>query len=249
MKWLKHACLFIPVLALLASGASHLRAQDADSKFRLRGFYLRGGYTSFSRALILNWNERELMLNQGKGMPSFGVGYALFPRNFWAGVNVSAQYARTTLDPFRMKKINDPNMPDFPTSTLQYSGINYSLLLFDFDTYLVPSKQVPFAFTLGFVLGGSFQGYSVSGDTEEMLNANGSKSMSMFRYGYKLGCKIMPFRRLSIDLEYRPMSAYTATTTYSDFLYTDGTWDYFGSASTKSGPSERMFSAALSFHF
>ena len=248
MKPLTNASRLFLALAVLTATATQLRAQDAESRYRLRGFYLRAGYATFSRALVLNWNEREMMLNQSRGMPTFGVGYALLPRNFWGGVSANVQFGRAKLDPFRMNKVTDPNMPP-SGSTLQYTGMDYSLLLFDFDTYLVPSKALPIAFTLGAVMAGSFQGYSISGDAETMLNANGSKSMTMFRYGYKLGLKLMPLRHVSIDVEYRPMSAYSSTTTYSDFLYSDGIWNYYGAASTKSGPSERMFAAALSYHF
>jgi hypothetical protein len=226
-----------------------LRAQSPGSDFRLRGFYLRGGYTTFNQASIVNWDDRELIVDQGKGMPAFGGGYARLRRESRVGFNVGAQFARTTLDPLRIDKFDQSGAPGSPGTTLSYSAIKYSMLLFDFDLYLVPQTQVPFTFTLGFVLGTGFQSYSVSGDDAEFQNANGSRSTTMFRYGYKLGAKYMPMRRLSIDLEFRPMGAYTSTTTYSDYLYSADGWDYYGSSSTKGGPSERFFSAGLSFHF
>lgn len=249
MKWCERSGFLVLVLALVSFAASPVRAQEAATKYRLHGFYVRGGFTSFDKALILNWDERELMLSQSKKMTSFGAGYALLPSNSWAGLNVGAQYARTALDPFSMKKITDPNMSGFPTSTLVYKDFNYSLLMFDLDAYLVPSKHVPFAFTLGVMLGGSFQSYAVSGDNETVQNANGSKSMNMFRYGYKLGCKIMPFRFLSVDLEYRPMSAYSSTTELTEFLYTKDGWNYYGKSKSTEGPSEKLVSAGLSIHF
>jgi opacity protein-like surface antigen len=238
------------VLALLALASSAISAQEPKTGMALGGWYVRAGYLSFNEALILNWNERDdLMVNQAKGMPALGVGFAVLPRDLRVGLNVGAQYGRTTLDPFGMTKYTDPGMQGANSPTLLYSSASYSMLLFDLDAYLVPSRNVPVALSLGIVLGGSFQTYTVSGDNEQVQNANGNKSMNMFRYGYKIGVKVMPTKHLSLDLEYRPMAAYTSTTHYTNFLYSKGGWDYFGSAHTTEGPSERMTALALSFHF
>jgi hypothetical protein len=226
-----------------------LSAQIATKEYYLKGFYVQGSYFSFNKAMLMNWNDREVMLGQSKNMIAYGGGYAVLPKNLWAGFSIGANFSATNLDPFKISKITDPNMPSGSSPILDYKDISYSMLLFDFDGLIVPVKKLPFAFTLGFIMGGSFQGYTISGDDEIVLNANGTKSKSMFRYGFILGCKIIPVKFLSLDLEYRPMSAYSETTSYHDFLYSDGTWDYFGSSSTSSGPSERFFSVGISFHF
>ena len=238
---------FVLVMFLYISGAGPLGAQGSESDYRLRGMYVRAGYLSFNVALILNWDERELMLHQDGRMPSIGVGYAWLPRG--GGLSVNAQYAHTTLEPFRTSKGAGSGGQGPTGPTLSYSEMGYSMLLFDFDVYVVPARQLPVAIALGGVMGGSFQSYSIVGDNEVVQNANGSKSTHMFRYGYKLGVKVMPIKLLSIDLEYRPMSAYTTTISYHDYLYTKDGWDYYGYTTSKSGPSERLLAAALSVHF
>jgi hypothetical protein len=135
-----------------------------------------------------------------------------------------------------------------------YNDVSYALLMFDFDFHVFPFEKIPIALTAGFMLGSSFQSYSVKGDNEPYVqNANGPRSPNMFRYGYILGCKIIPYRIVSFDIEYRPMAAYTSTTSYTDYLYSktiDGVkWNYYGSRSTSEGPSERMFLLGISVHF
>ncbi|HOI29195.1 MAG TPA: hypothetical protein PLZ15_05475 [Melioribacteraceae bacterium] len=224
-------------------------AQEKESEYFLKGFFVRGAYTSFNQAMILNWDEREMMLNQSKNMIAYGFGYALLPKDFWAGLSASANYSTTKLNPFKARKILDSNMPVDFSDLLSYNDIGYSMLMFDFNVHILPFNNFPLALTLGFVLGASFQSYTISGDSSPFNNANGSNSVNMFRYGFILGCKFVPFKFLSVDFEFRPMSAYTETIHYYDYLYSDDTYDYFGSSSTSSGPSERFILIGASIHF
>lgn len=248
----KRVRLVIPraVLTWLALTASASPAQESRTGLQLGGWYVRAGYLSFDQALILGWNERDaLMVDQSKGMPALGVGYAVRPPSLRVGLNVGAQLARTSLESFGATKYSDPGMQGPNAPALRYGDVTYSMLLFDVDAYVLPSPTAPVALSLGIVLGSSFQGYTVSGDNDTMQNANGDKAMAIFRYGYKIGVKFMPTRRFSLDLEFRPMGAYTSTTHYSDYLYTKDGWDYFGSANRTEGPSERFTAVAMSFHF
>jgi hypothetical protein len=251
-RYIRVAGLVISIFVCLNVSAYGQENKDNDL---LNGFFVRGAYTSFSQAMIMTWNERdEFMLNQGKKMVAFGAGYAYKPNEFWAGFSASANFATTKLEPFVLNKYFDGVGSIGPLYMLRYNDISYSMLLFDCDALIFPLTKLPVALTVGFMLGSSFQSYSVSGDTEPyMMNANGSRSVNMFRYGYILGCKIVPFRFVSLDIEYRPMAAYTSTTHYSDYLYSkviDGVkWDYFGSSSTSEGPSESMFLMGISVHF
>lgn len=249
---MRHFVRAIPVvvLTLHALTASAARAQESKTGLQLGGWYVRAGYLAFNQALILGWNERDaLLVDQSKGMPSLGVGYAVRPSNMRVGLNVGAQLATASLDPFATYKYENPGMQGANAPTLRYGDVRYSMLLFDCDAYVLPSPTAPVALSLGVVLGSAFQRYTVSGDNETMQNANGDKAMNIFRYGYKIGLKLMPTRHLSIDLEYRPMAAYTSTTHYSDYLYTKDGWDYFGSANRTEGPSERITAVAMSLHF
>lgn len=237
-------------LTVQALSPAAIRAQESPGGLQLGGWYVRAGYLSFNQALILGWDERNaLMVDQSKGMPSLGLGYAVRPKHMKVGLNVGAQLARATLEPFATTKYSDAGMQGATAPTLRYGDVSYSMLLFDVDAYVLPTPTAPIALSLGVVLGGAFHGYTVSGDNETMQNANGDKSMNIFRYGYKVGVKFMPTRRLSLDVEYRPMAAYTSTTHYTDYLYTKDGWDYFGSSHTTQGPSERITAVALSFHF
>jgi hypothetical protein len=243
------------LIALTLCAAGPVSAQEENDTNLLNGVFLRGAYTSFSQAMLLSWDEHdEIMLNQSKKVLTFGAGYAYVPEDSWIGGSASVNFATTSLEPFAINKNFGGIDGISPQTILQYSDISYSLLLFDFDAHILPIGKLPVALTLGFVLGGSFQSYEVKGDTEPILmNANGSKSLNMFRYGYILGCKIVPFRFVSLDFEYRPMAGYTSTTHYTDYLYSkviDGVkWNYFGSSSTTEGPSENMFLMGLSVHF
>ena len=230
-------------------------SQENTNTDLLNGVFLRVAYTSFNQAMMMTWNERdEFLLNQSKKMIAVGAGYAYKPDEFWAGFSASANFATTKLEPFALDKYFSTSGMMPPSYLLLYDEIRYTLLLFDFDAHIFPFEKIPVAFTAGFTLGGSFQSYSITGDNElYMPNANGSKSLNMFRYGYILGCKIVPFRFVSLDIEYRPMAGYTQTTHYTDYLYSktiDGVkWNYYGSSSTSEGPSESMFLMGISLHF
>jgi hypothetical protein len=224
-------------------------AQEVETEYFLKGFFLRGAHTSFNQAMLLNWDEQEVMLNQSKSMIAYGFGYALMPKDFWAGLSSSVNYSTTKLNPFKARKILDSNMPSDFSDLLSYKDIGYSMLMFDFNVHILPFNNFPLALTLGFIMGASFQSYTISGDSSPFNSANGSNSVNMFRYGFILGCKIIPFKFLSVDFEFRPMSAYTQTTHYYDYLYSDDTYDYFGSTSSSSGPSERFILIGASIHF
>ncbi|NJD22343.1 MAG: hypothetical protein FIA82_06685 [Melioribacter sp.] len=233
--------LLILIINLFLSG-NILAQQEEETEYLLHGFYARGSYTGFNKALLMQYNEHEeILIDQSRKMASYGVGYALLPKDFWGGFNVGVSYCST--------KLNNLRLPKDPTVNLTYKDISYSMLFCDFDLYIVPTESLPVALTLGFMLGGSFQSYTVTGDNSLVLNANGSKSLNLFRYGYILGVKIMPFKFVSFDFEYRPMAAYTQITEYRDYLYSDDKYDYFGSAKTHEGPSEDFFSLGVSIHF
>jgi hypothetical protein len=241
------------LISLLFSCAT-TRAQEKTDTYLLNGFFLRGAYTSFNKAMLLNWDEREVMIDQGKKMISFGAGYAYKPDDWWGGLSVSTNFAATKLDHFRLNKNVSYGESITSDVYLKYNDLNYSLLMFDFDGYIFPFDRIPAALTVGFMLGGSFQSYTITGDTDPFVpNANGPKSLNMFRYGFVLGCKIIPFKFISLDFEYRPMEAYSETISFSGFLYTkeiDGVlWDYYSTRTVTEGPSESMFLMGMSVHF
>lgn len=225
-------------------------AQGSGGDNLLNGFFIRAGYTTFDQVMLLSWDEKEFLMDKGKSLVSIGAGYSYIPSDFWAGVSISANYTTTSLEDFKMGKYLDRDiLSGGLTNPILYSGISYSLLMFDIDIHLIPIEKFPAVLTIGVMLGGSFQKYSVIGDFESVMNANGDKSLSMFRYGYIVGAKVVPFKFLSIDLQYRPMGAYSEKMHYSDFLYSRDGWNYYGSATTSQSPSESMFFFGISFHF
>lgn len=247
MKAVKESCLICALILLLPLLS---RAQNKMSEDLLNGFFVRAGYITFDQVMLLNWDEKEFLMDKGKSLIAIGAGYSYIPAGFWAGFTISANYTSTSLDDFKMGKYLDRDiLSGTVTNPLLFKNISYSLLMFDIDLHLIPIEDFPAVLTAGIMLGGSYQKYTVSGDEEIILNANGEKSMSMFRYGYIVGVKVVPFKFLSFDLQYRPMSAYSEKTHYSDFLYSRDGWNYYGSASTSQGPSESMLFFGISYHF
>ncbi len=247
MKSIKISCLIGAIILLVPH---LLSAQNKSGGDLLNGFFVRAGYTTFDQVLLLNWDEKEFLMDKGKSLITIGAGYSYVPSGFWAGITVSANYTSTTLDDFKMGKYIDRDIfGGTVTNPLLFKNISYSLLMFDIDIHLIPIEDFPAVLTAGIMLGGSFQKFTVSGDEESIMNANGEKSMSMFRYGYIVGVKVVPFKFLSIDLQYRPMSAYSEKTHYSDFLYSRDGWNYYGTATTSQGPSESMLFFGISYHF
>jgi len=243
---MKTTCTILRLLALsvlLVSAPPSMEAQSNEEEFLLNGFYLRGGRLSFDKALVMYDESTEIWLGQAKGMLSFGLGYDYLEKGSWVGFGVGAHYSTTTLKPFAYEQT--------PYSYAA-TDVSYSWLLFDGDVYLVPFERLPFAFTVGFTLASSIHGYTLSGN-DPTPGTNGEKSFNIFRYGYILGCKIIPLKVLSLELEYRPMSAYSVTRTYElgDFAFRrdDADWYYIKSTTETEGMSENMFLVSLSIHF
>lgn len=235
------------IVTLLLFNSSQIYSQATLSEDLLDGFFVRGGQISLTKELIIHTDEStEIWINQKNSPISFGIGYDYIPADAWYGFGGSVSFCNAKLNSFSYTDA-------VTTDVLAYKDINYSFLFFDFDFYLLPIEEIPFAFTLGFTLDGSFQTYNVFGDNGPLLNANGKQSFNIFRYGYILGCKVIPFKFLSIELEYRPMASYSVTQSYTlgDYAYTsDGVdWYYIKDLSEKEGDSESMFYFGISIHF
>ncbi len=233
---------------LLIISSCTMYAQEIPSEYLLNGIFLRGGQISFSKALILDSDEStELWLDQKKSMISYGIGYDYLPKDSWVGVGGSIDYSTTNLNQFSIEKFASSDI-------LLYSNISYSFLFFDANIYLVPIENIPFAFSIGFTLDGSFHSYKISGDKSQALNVNGNQSMNIFRYGYILGCKIIPLKFISVEFEFRPMAGYSVTHSYTlgDYAYSSGGLDYYyikDDLGSKEGESENMYFIGISIHF
>ena len=244
---LKNEHSIITLILFLIISSYNLYSQDTSSEYLLNGFFIRGGQTSFTKALIMHSDESsEIWINQNKSAITYGVGYDYIEKDSWFGLGGSVSFCNTKLNSFSYENFGS-------TDILMYKNINYSFLFFDCNFYLLPIENIPVAFTLGFTLDGSFQSYTVSGDNSFVLNVNGNKSMNIFRYGYILGCKIIPFKFLSVEFEFRPMAAYSVTRSYTlgDYAYTsEGVdWYYIKDLDEKEGNSESMFFVGISVHF
>ena len=224
--------------------ARPIETQKDAEEYLLNGIYIRAGKISFNKALVMNYDgHSEIWLDQARSVWAFGLGYDYLERGAWGGFGASIHYSTTTLNAFSYQVLS--------AYSISCKDVGYSLLFFDAELYLVPVAKFPFAFTLGFTLGSSFHGYNVTGNSA--IPVYGKQNFSIFRYGYILGCKIVPLRILSLELEYRPMAAYSTTTSYElgDFAYSkDGTNYYWAKKiGSSEGMSERMFLMSLSIHF
>ena len=225
-------------------GVRPIDASKVAGEDLLNGFYMMGGRISFNKAMIMNYDgSSEIWLDQPKSMWSFGLGYDYLEPDAWGGFGVSVHYSTTTLNSFSYQVLS--------SYSVSYKDVGYSLLLFDGKLYLVPATRIPLAFTLGFTLGSSFHGYDVTGNA--LVPVYGKQNFTIFRYGYILGCKLVPLRILSLELEYRPMAAYSTTTSYEleNFAYSKDGLDYYWARKIGSseGMSERMFLLSASIHF
>ncbi|MCX6175480.1 MAG: hypothetical protein NTZ27_12075 [Ignavibacteriales bacterium] len=244
MDFRKIKILIVTVLLLLTSP---IYSQNTINEDLLDGFFIRGGQILLNKELLMHSDEStEIWINQKNSPITFGVGYDYIPHNEWYGFGGSVSFCNTKLNSFSYTDA-------ITTDVLAYKDISYSFLFFDCNFYLLPIENIPFAFTLGFTLDGSFHSYNVSGDKSTFSNVNGKQSFNIFRYGYILGCKVIPFKFLSIELEYRPMASYSVTQSYTlgDYAYTeDGVdWYYIKDKSEKEGDSESMFYFGISIHF
>ncbi|MFH1852644.1 MAG: hypothetical protein ABIA75_09890 [Candidatus Neomarinimicrobiota bacterium] len=225
--------------SILCSGSVFARQVDMDELF-IGGFYARAGWVQFDKALILDqFGNSELVLAQSKNGISIGAGIAAVPKEVMVGINLGANFWTTKLEDLRTgTSLYDPIFKD----------IRYSMLLFDFSIYLAPISLLPVALTFGLTLGGSFHSYRISADIPQYLLFSGDISNSMFRYGTILGCKITPSRFFSLDIEYRPMSAYSESQS-AEYLYTKGDYNYYRFTGEKiAGPSEHIFMIGLSIY-
>lgn len=233
----------ITLSLLILTAPGFMNAQNESDKYLLHGIYLRGGRVSFNKALVMFDERTEIWVDQAKTTFSYGLGYDYLERDFWAGFGVGAHYCTTSLNSFSYQQ---------GSYSYNFKDVDYSLLLFDGDIYLVPFTKFPLAFTFGFTLDGSFHGYTLSAN-DPAPGTNGKKGFSIFRYGYIMGCKLVPFDFLSLELEYRPMGAYSSTTSYElgSFAYNKDGTNYYWATKTGSseGNSETMFLMSLSVHF
>ncbi len=205
-----------------------------------RGFYLGGFYHSMGGPLFrYPSGSDELSISSTAGSVGFFAGYDFVWTSFGAGARLI--YAGGAFPNFSAPEM--PNMTFGPK--VKYTDPRLSFIFLDLMLSWYPAKSGLFG-VYGFLgLGSGTESYTLSGS--DFPEWNGAKSISEFDYSFGGGVRLTPIRYISLFGELR-LIAGDLVTEYSDYLYSDDTWNYYGSA-TQSTKYTTMFTFGLSINF
>jgi hypothetical protein len=235
----------IPAMALALSlvapswaGDSAGDAAGGAAGFR-GGFYVGASYGSLSNPTFrLPSGTGETSVSQSKSVPAFVAGYDIGSRYVGAGIrgcHFSADF----------ESFATPQMPG-AQEIVGYSDPKYSMLMVDMIVYWAPAAS-RIASVYGFLgLGSSSKKYTVSGSPFD--DWNGVKSLSQFEYSYGLGARIRPVKRVSAFAEFRFIPG-DQTIEGKNFLYSDGTFDYYEYGVAYTSHFTRFLAAGVAVHF
>jgi len=205
-----------------------------------RGFYLGGFYHSMEGPLFRypSGNE-ELSISSTAGGAGFFAGYDFVWTSFGAGARLI--YAGGAFPNFSVPEM--PNMTFGPN--VKYTDPRLSFIFLDLMASWYPVESGLFGVYVYLGLGSGTESYTLSGS--DFPDWNGAKSITKFDYSFGGGFRLTPIRFVSLFGELR-LIAGDLVTEYSDFLYSDGTWDYWGNAN-QSTKYTTMFTFGLSLNF
>lgn len=205
-----------------------------------QGFYLGGSYHSMGSPLFRypSGNE-ELSIPSTAGGAGFFAGYEFAWTSFGAGARLI--YAGSAFPGFSVPEM--PGMTFGPN--VNYTDPKLSFIFLDLMLSWYPVTSGFFG-VYGFLgLGSGTESYTLSG--ADFPDWNGAKSISKFDYSFGGGLRLTPIRFVSLFGELR-LIAGDLVTDYTDFLYSDGTWNYWGNATQKTKYTT-LFSLGLSVNF
>ena len=205
-----------------------------------RGFYLGGSYHSMGGPLFrYPGGYEELSIASNAGGVSIFAGYEFAWSSFGAG-------ARLIYSSGAFAAFSVPEMPGMNFGPkVNYADPKLSFFFLDLIASWYPVKTGLFG-VYGFLgLGMGTQSYTLSG--ADFPEWNGAKSITEFDYSFGGGIRVTPIRFISLTGEIR-LIAGDLVTEYSDFLYSDGDWNYWGNAAQKTKYMTVM-SAGISVNF
>jgi hypothetical protein len=138
-----------------------------------------------------------------------------------------------------------PQMPG-SEEIVDYAGPKVSLFMFDMLVHWAPAASNVFSVYGLLGLGGSVKKYTVSRSV--FPDWNGAQSRSEFEYSYGLGARVRPVKAVSAFAEFRFIPG-DQTITGKNFLYSDGTYDYYEYGVASTTHFTRILSGGLAVHF
>jgi len=228
----------LTALSVILCLAGPAAAQSGRQGFR-GGFYLGVLYSSVSGPTFrFPSGGEQLSVSQTKGVPSFIAGYDLGSGYFGIGI-------RGTYFSAGFRNFATPDMPG-SVDYVGYASPKYSIVMADILLHWAPARSNIFSI-YGFVgLGGSSKSYTVSNSV--FPEWNGAKSLTEFEYSYGLGLRIRPTRFVAVFGDVRLIPG-DQTLVPRNYLYSDGTYDYYQYADTYTSHFTTVISGGLSIHF
>ena len=236
-RWLRLFTVAIPALALALALAAPSLARDTTG-FQ-GGFYAGALFGSLSGPTFrFPSGSEEMSVAQSKGVPDFVAGYDIGSE--YVGAGVRGSYFGASFESFAT-----PEMPG-SQEIVGYANPKCSIFMGDLIVYWAPARS-SLASIYGFLgMGASSKKYTVSGSV--FPEWNGAKSLSEFEYSYGLGARIRPVRRVSAFAEFRLIPG-DQTIVGKNFLYSDGTYDYYEYGVGYTSHFTRLLAAGVAVHF
>jgi hypothetical protein len=205
-----------------------------------KGFYLGALYASIGNPLYrFPSGSEQLSIPGTSGNIGFLAGYDFA----WNALGVGARivYSGGAFQDFAAPQM--PGMTFAPYA--KYTDPKLSFIFLDLLLSWYPGGSGLFGVYGYLALGSGTESYTISGS--DFPQWNGSKSLTEFRYGFGGGLRFTPLRFISLVGDLR-LVAGDLVTEYTDFLYSDGTWNYYGNANQKTKYTT-LLSFGLSINF
>lgn len=238
-------------LVILAAGALALcaipaSAQVSGERAYFRGFYIGGMFSSLSNPTFRQpGGYGELPVPQSASGPAFMLGYDIGAGGF--GLGARALYFHAAYQTFAVSEFpSSPYDSGQYTTFIQYADPGFTHISLDLLVHWLPFRGL----TLGIYgllgMASSTEKYVISGSS--IPEFNGSASRSEFDYSYGLGLRFSPVKMVSFFGEYRLIPG-DLTTEYTDYLYSDDVYNYYGNSRSFTENTSGMFSFGLSVNF
>jgi hypothetical protein len=228
----------VGVFALSLAAPSRAGDAAGDATGFQGGFYVGASYGSLSGPTFrFPSGTGQMSVSQSKSVPAFVAGYDI--GSAYVGAGIRGCYFSADFESFAT-----PQMPG-AQEIVGYADPKYSIFMTDLIVYWAPARS-SIASVYGFLgLGGSSKKYTVS--QSPFPEWNGAKSLSEFEYSYGLGARIRPVKRASVFAEFRLIPG-DQTIEGKNFLYSDGTYDYYEYGVAYTSHFTRVLAAGLAVH-
>jgi len=224
------------LIGTAAAAESPAKASSGPPK----GFYIGTGYSSLGNPLFRfpSGNEQLSIAGTAGGL-GFLAGYDFAWETFGVGARLAA--AGGSFENFAT-----PSMPgDTLSPYARYSDPKMSFIFLDLMASWYPARSGLIGLYAYMALGMGKETYTISNAV--FAEWNGEKSLTAFDYGFGFSLRLTPVRFVSLIGDLR-LVAGDQVTEYSDFLYSDGTWNYWGKAESKTKYTS-VLTLGLAFNF